>query len=101
MAKVYDTKNIRPDALENLTIAVVGYGSQGRAQALNLRDSGQRVVLGLRPGGESWSEGPSTPVGQAAHRRAEKKTRRACFIAVPTGSRLGGVRSGVDATSES
>jgi len=35
---------------------VIGYGSQGRAQALNLRDSGLRVVLGLRPGGASWEK---------------------------------------------
>jgi ketol-acid reductoisomerase len=35
-------------------IAVFGYGSQGRAQALNLRDSGENVLLGLRKGGQSW-----------------------------------------------
>ena len=32
-------------------IAIIGYGSQGRAHALNLRDSGFEVVIGLRPGG--------------------------------------------------
>ena len=36
-------------------IAVLGYGSQGKAQALNLRDSGREVVVGLRPGGKSWN----------------------------------------------
>ena len=36
-------------------IAVLGYGSQGRAQALNLRDSGLNVCLGLRPEGRSWT----------------------------------------------
>ena len=36
------------------TVAVLGYGSQGRAQALNLRDSGWNVQLGLRPNGASW-----------------------------------------------
>src|SRR5690606_8233372 len=35
----------------NPSIAIVGYGSQGRAHALNLRDSGFDVTLGLRPGG--------------------------------------------------
>ena len=35
-------------------IAVLGYGSQGRAHALNLRDSGLDVVVGLRPGGPTW-----------------------------------------------
>ncbi len=37
------------------TVAVVGYGSQGHAHALNLRDSGVRVVVGLREGSASWS----------------------------------------------
>ena len=37
------------------TVAVVGYGSQGHAHALNLHDSGVRVVVGLREGSGSWS----------------------------------------------
>ncbi|MBB3227996.1 ketol-acid reductoisomerase [Luteibacter sp. Sphag1AF] len=41
--------------LHNARIAVLGYGSQGRAHALNLKDSGLDVVVGLRPGGPSWS----------------------------------------------
>ncbi len=36
--------------LEGKTIAILGYGSQGHAHALNLRDSGCEVVVGLRPG---------------------------------------------------
>ncbi|MDF3982820.1 ketol-acid reductoisomerase [Luteibacter sp. PPL201] len=40
--------------LQNARIAVLGYGSQGRAHALNLKDSGLDVVVGLRPGGPSW-----------------------------------------------
>jgi len=40
--------------LANARIAVLGYGSQGRAHALNLRDSGLDVVVGLRKGGPSW-----------------------------------------------
>ncbi len=38
------------------TVAVVGYGSQGHAHALNLHDSGVRVVVGLREGSSSWGE---------------------------------------------
>jgi len=37
-------------------VAVIGYGSQGHAHALNLRDSGVRVIVGLRPGGASWKQ---------------------------------------------
>jgi ketol-acid reductoisomerase len=38
------------------TVAVVGYGSQGHAHALNLHDSGVRVVVGLREGSSSWAQ---------------------------------------------
>lgn len=40
--------------LGNDVFAMLGYGTQGRAQALNLRDHGMKVIVGLREGGESW-----------------------------------------------
>jgi ketol-acid reductoisomerase len=52
--KVYHDKDIDESILDDMTVAVLGYGSQGRAQALNMRDSGVDVVLGLREGGNSW-----------------------------------------------
>ncbi len=42
--------------LDGRTVAIVGYGSQGHAHALNLRDSGVDVVVGLYPGSKSWSK---------------------------------------------
>ena len=54
--KVYHDKDIDGSILDDLTVAVLGYGSQGRAQALNMRDSGVNVVLGLREGGKSWKK---------------------------------------------
>jgi ketol-acid reductoisomerase len=42
--------------LKGKTIAIIGYGSQGHAHALNLRDSGLDVVVGLYPGSKSWSK---------------------------------------------
>ncbi|WP_051282711.1 ketol-acid reductoisomerase [Silanimonas lenta] len=45
------TRITTPAALEHRTVAVIGYGSQGSAHAKNLRDSGVRVIVGLRPGG--------------------------------------------------
>ncbi len=52
--KVYYDKDADLDILKYKTVAIIGYGSQGRAQALNLRDTGIKVVLGLRPQGPSW-----------------------------------------------
>jgi len=57
MAKMYWEKDANPKALEGKRIAVVGYGSQGRGHALNLRDSKMNVVVGLRQGGPSWKQG--------------------------------------------
>jgi len=48
--KLYYEKDADLSVLQNKTVAVIGYGSQGHAQAQNLRDSGVQVVIGLRPG---------------------------------------------------
>ncbi|WP_088297620.1 ketol-acid reductoisomerase [Bacillus cereus group sp. BfR-BA-01422] len=48
--KTYYEKDANVDLLQGKTVAVVGYGSQGHAQAQNLRDSGVEVVVGVRPG---------------------------------------------------
>ncbi len=54
MAKMYYEKDCSLDYLMNKTVAVIGYGSQGHAHALNLRDSGVDVVVGLYTGSPSW-----------------------------------------------
>ncbi|MBQ9075481.1 MAG: ketol-acid reductoisomerase, partial [Mogibacterium sp.] len=54
MVKMYYEKDCNLDALNGKTIAIIGYGSQGHAHALNLRDSGCNVIVGLRKGGKSW-----------------------------------------------
>ncbi len=51
---LYSRKDVDKKALKGARIAVLGYGSQGRAHALNLKDSGFNVVVGLRKGGASW-----------------------------------------------
>src|SRR5215203_713634 len=56
MAKRYYEKDGNLQLLEGKTIAIVGYGSQGHAHALNLRDSGANVVVGLYPGSKSWAK---------------------------------------------
>jgi len=51
--KIHFEEDADPQVLKDGPIAVLGYGSQGRAHALNLRDSGCRVIMGLRPDGRS------------------------------------------------
>jgi ketol-acid reductoisomerase len=50
MATIYYDSDADPGRIQGKTVAVIGYGSQGHAHALNLRDSGIGVVVGLRPG---------------------------------------------------
>ena len=53
--RLYSQKDVDKKALRGARIAVLGYGSQGRAHALNLRDSGYDVVVGVRKG-DSWTK---------------------------------------------
>ncbi len=52
--KIYYDSETSFDALKDKTIAIIGYGSQGHAHALNLRDSGLNVIVGQRPGGPNY-----------------------------------------------
>ncbi|MGH7785893.1 MAG: ketol-acid reductoisomerase, partial [Candidatus Binatia bacterium] len=52
--KIFYDKDADLNALKGRTVAVIGYGSQGHAHANNLRDSGIKVIIGLRKGGGSW-----------------------------------------------
>jgi ketol-acid reductoisomerase len=66
----YDSDSDR-SRLVGRTFAIIGYGSQGHAHALNLRESGARVIVGLRPGGGSWDRARAAgldvrPVAEAA-----------------------------------
>ncbi len=54
--KVFYDKDADLARLEGKTVAILGYGSQGHAHALNLRDSGVNVVVGLRKGSPSWQK---------------------------------------------
>lgn len=59
MAKVYYNPDANPALIQARKVAVVGYGSQGHAHALNLRDSGVEVRVGLRKGSKSWAKAES------------------------------------------
>ena len=56
MATIYYDDDANLDHLQGQTIAVIGFGSQGHAHALNARDAGLDVVVGLRKGSASWAE---------------------------------------------
>lgn len=56
MANMYYDKDADLNFLTGKTVAILGYGSQGHAHALNLKDSGAKVVVGLYKGSKSWKE---------------------------------------------
>ena len=56
MAKIYYDQDCNINDIKSKIIAVVGYGIQGRGQALNLRDSGLKVVVAQRPGGPNYAK---------------------------------------------
>ncbi len=71
MANIYYDEDANLTLLDGKKIAVIGYGSQGHAHALNLKDSGCDVVVGLREGSESWPRAEASgltvlPMSEAA-----------------------------------
>ena len=60
MAKMYYEQDCNLDALKGKKIAVIGYGSQGHAHALNLKESGCDVCVGLRAGSKNWTVAEET-----------------------------------------
>ncbi len=56
MAKLYHESDCNLSVLDGKTVAVIGYGSQGHAHALNLKDSGVNVIIGLYEGSKSWNK---------------------------------------------
>ncbi|MBM3219504.1 MAG: ketol-acid reductoisomerase [Candidatus Rokubacteria bacterium] len=70
-AKIYYDQDADLGLLKGKKVAVIGYGSQGHAHALNLKDSGQDVVVGLYKGSKSWARAEKeglkvAPVADAA-----------------------------------
>ena len=56
MAKIFYQEDCNLSLLEGKTIAIIGYGSQGHAHALNLKESGCHVIIGLYEGSKSWAK---------------------------------------------
>ena len=56
MAKIYYQEDCNLSLLDGKTVAIIGYGSQGHAHALNLKESGVNVIIGLYEGSKSWDK---------------------------------------------
>ena len=69
--RAYSKKDVDKKALKGAKITVVGYGSQGRAHALNLKDSGYDVVVGVRKG-DSWKQAKKDGLAVATPAEAVK-----------------------------
>ncbi|WP_270609056.1 NAD(P)-dependent oxidoreductase, partial [Faecalibacillus faecis] len=54
MAKIFYESDCDLSLLDGKTVAIIGYGSQGHAHALNLKESGVKVIVGLYEGSKSW-----------------------------------------------
>ena len=59
MAQTWKDDDISLDPIKDQTVAVIGYGIQGDAQANNMKDSGLNVIIGLKQGGNSWKKAES------------------------------------------
>jgi ketol-acid reductoisomerase len=69
--RMYYDRDADRARLSGRAFAIIGFGSQGHAHALNLKESGAKVIVGLRPGGRSWAKARSAglevrPVSEAA-----------------------------------
>ena len=73
MSKIYYQEDCNLSLLEGKTIAIIGYGSQGHAHALNLKESGCDVIIGLYEGSKSWAKAESQGLTVYTAAEAAKK----------------------------
>ncbi len=78
--KVYTNDDVRADVLAGQRIAVIGYGSQGRAHARNLHDSGHDVIVGVRAGGKGHREATEDGLKTAEPAEAVKGADIVAFL---------------------
>jgi FlaA1/EpsC-like NDP-sugar epimerase len=76
VATIFYERDVNPEALKSKTIAIIGYGSQGHAQAQNLRDSGYKVIIGLDPGRKSAQQARADGMVVVAPDEAAKRPTR-------------------------
>lgn len=73
MAKIYYQQDCNLALLDGKTVAVIGYGSQGHAHALNLKESGINVIVGLYEGSKSWAKAETAGLKVYTAAEAAKK----------------------------
>jgi ketol-acid reductoisomerase len=78
--QIYSQKDVNKKALKGARIAILGYGSQGRAHALNLKDSGFDVVVGVRKSGASWGKAKKDGLQVAEPAEAVKGAALVAFL---------------------
>jgi len=78
--KMYSESDVDTSCLAERRVTILGYGSQGRAHALNLKDSGFDVVVGLRPDGASWSKAEADGLQVPATNDAVKDAAIVMFL---------------------
>ena len=70
--RVYTNDDVNPEAIRDERIAIIGYGSQGRAHAQNLHESGYDVIVGVRAGGAGWKKAQADGLATAEPAEAVK-----------------------------
>ncbi|MEM9495902.1 MAG: ketol-acid reductoisomerase [Pseudomonadota bacterium] len=78
--KVYTDEDVNPGALKDEPVAVIGYGSQGRAHALNLHNSGCDVIVGVRKGGKGDERARADGLKTAEIRDAAEAARAIAIL---------------------
>lgn len=73
MKKIYKADECRTHVLDEKTVAIIGYGSQGHAHALNLHESGFKVIVGLYEGSRSWAKAEKAGLKVATAAQAAKE----------------------------
>ncbi|MGE0407628.1 MAG: ketol-acid reductoisomerase [Amphiplicatus sp.] len=78
--KVYTENDANPQLLKEGTVAVIGYGSQGRAHALNLKNSGCDVIVGVKPGGKGAGRAKEDGLATASVREAAEAAKLVALL---------------------
>jgi len=97
--QMYSEADVDTSCLADRQITILGYGSQGRAHALNLKDSGFNVVMGLRSSGASWEKAKSDGLNVMQPNEAVKGAKIVMFL-TPDMSQKALYRSVVDDIDE-